>query len=230
MKFAIFALIIFLALVESKSVKNLRNESSAYKRMQDLAFELAASLLNTIVIRKHTGTVHSGQFGALYLHASAVDAILRLDHGEALSTNFPAQIDLATKDTFVWPADDETNLAVATKNQSLGLRGHSEYLLLKKLAAMLTYFQGIHQPVCPTYIVIFTKLPPCHKASDPNRPVLGCTTEIINRFNEARNICPHPATRYVVGYHEMAKTPNDVAAWENAQQLLEAQNILVRQV
>ena len=224
MKFAIFSLIIFLAQVESKAVKNSTNESSAYKRMEDRALQLVESLFNAIEIIKPSGDTYSAQFGALYLHASSEDSILRLDHGDVLSTDFPDIIQLKPKE-IVWPADDETNLAVA-KIARLGLNGHSEYLLLMKLAAMLTYFQVTHQQACPTYIVIITKLPPCHKPNDQ----VGCTTTIIERFNEANNTCPHPATRYVVGHHEMPKTPSDTLDWGSARQLLENANIRVIQV
>lgn len=137
----------------------------------------------------------------------------------------PFQIQLLTKNTYVWPAEDTTNLAVGTIARK-GLKGHSEYLVLSKLAAMLKYFRGKHQQACPTYIVIASKLAPCYRSYNP--PAAGCTLEIISKFNEAKRICPYPATQYVVGYNELQ--PAYEPDWNMAQPLLEEADIIVRQV
>ena len=194
--------------------------------------ELASSLLGTIkfqIIKGDSSTVaHSGQFAVLYLHPSDAGDKLQLIRNDEPQSDIPSPYHIIVdKDTIVWPADSNTNIAAAMVQYGRGLRGHSEYLLLQKLVNMIEFFK-VKKSACPSYVIIASLNAPCHKAADPKRPPLGCTTEIINKFGAAQLICPEDGTTYVVAYQQIK--PENEDEWEAAKVELGKAGILLVQV
>ena len=222
MKTATFFLLSLLAFAKPCPQEDSQDEAGHKRAAADVAYTLPTWLYHTILPKKPGSP--TGQWAILYLHANKTNCTLQYDSKEVsdvLSPEFTGKFCFG-KDVYVWPRTNTTNLAVAKARYGRGLKGHTEYQLLKKLGAMLQAFRSKRKQ-CPSHFVIVTKQEPCAPGMDEqSKKLTGCTKEIIEKFEVARTNCP--SAIFVVGYS--AIHPDHQVEWKEAEKRLNAQKII----